>query len=120
MVFSLSAIHVWGNHLRYSQPTLLRRPARSVHMKASSLVSNRSRHLQVPNTGLDEIEPFVQRMASVPRSGLHNPFKNPDRRVRTGGWGTGCSCGAGRRLVRPGLGVFQCFPDLLRRWLNKS
>ncbi len=34
---------------------------------------------QVPNTGMEEIEPFVQRMASVPRSGLHNPFKNPER-----------------------------------------
>ena len=35
--------------------------------------------VQVPNTGMEEIEPFVQRMASVPRSGLHNPFKNPER-----------------------------------------
>ena len=37
--------------------------------------------LQVPDTGMDEIEPYIQRMAAVPRSGLHNPFKNPERRL---------------------------------------
>lgn len=33
----------------------------------------------VPNTSWEEAQPFVERMASVPRSGLHNPMKNPER-----------------------------------------
>jgi len=35
--------------------------------------------LRLPNTLEDEIGPFVQRMKSAPRSGLHNPLKNPER-----------------------------------------
>ena len=64
---------------------------------------------QVPNTGMDEIEPFVQRMASVPRSGLHNPFKNPER----------CHLGMDQYLLVPFLGgwtsiyqLFWCSPGV--------
>jgi len=35
--------------------------------------------LRLPNTSEAEIGPFVERMRSCPRSGLHNPFKQPQR-----------------------------------------
>ena len=27
----------------------------------------------------DEIEPYVQSLRSIPKSGMHNPLKNPER-----------------------------------------
>ena len=33
----------------------------------------------VPNTSVEEISPFVQRMAGCPRTGLHNPLRNVER-----------------------------------------
>ena len=35
--------------------------------------------LKIPDTQIDEIEPFVESLAAVPKSGLHNPFKNKER-----------------------------------------
>jgi 1-pyrroline-5-carboxylate dehydrogenase len=35
--------------------------------------------MQVPNTTIAEAEEFGEFMASCPKSGLHNPLKNPDR-----------------------------------------
>lgn len=35
--------------------------------------------IKLPDTQLDEIEPFVQSLRAVPKSGLHNPLKNPER-----------------------------------------
>lgn len=35
--------------------------------------------IKLPDTQLDEIEPYVQSLLSVPKSGLHNPLKNPER-----------------------------------------
>jgi 1-pyrroline-5-carboxylate dehydrogenase len=35
--------------------------------------------MTVPNTSLNEISPFVQSLNTCPKSGLHNPFKNPER-----------------------------------------
>ena len=35
--------------------------------------------IKLPNTSVDEIEPFVESMRAVPKSGLHNPFKNKER-----------------------------------------
>lgn len=70
--------------------------------------------LKVPNTGMDEIEPFVQRMASVPRSGLHNPFKNPERYVMLGD-----VCGAAaREMFKPEVSDFFC--RLIQRVAPKS
>eukprot|EP00913_Durusdinium_trenchii_P032490 g30418.t1 len=70
--------------------------------------------IEVPNTGLDEIEPFVQRMASVPRSGLHNPFKNPDRYVMLGE-----VCGAAaREMFKPEVSDYFC--RLIQRVAPKS
>ena len=35
--------------------------------------------IKIPDTQMDEIEPFVESLRSVPKSGLHNPFKNKER-----------------------------------------
>lgn len=52
--------------------------------------------LQVPDTQLYEIEPFVASMKAVPKSGMHNPLKDPERSVVPRRWrrasmGHGCS-----------------------------
>ncbi len=35
--------------------------------------------IQVADTQIHEVEPFVNSLRSVPKSGLHNPVKSPDR-----------------------------------------
>jgi 1-pyrroline-5-carboxylate dehydrogenase len=40
--------------------------------------------ISVPDTQMDEIEPFVDSLASVPRTGLHNPYKNKERYLMLG------------------------------------
>ena len=35
--------------------------------------------LSIPNTGLEEINPFITSLGSCPKTGLHNPFKNIER-----------------------------------------
>jgi 1-pyrroline-5-carboxylate dehydrogenase len=35
--------------------------------------------MKVPATTKEEIEPFIDSLKSVPKSGLHNPFKNKER-----------------------------------------
>lgn len=35
--------------------------------------------MQVPQTNSEEIQPFIDSMLAVPKSGLHNPFKNKER-----------------------------------------
>ncbi|GAQ87509.1 delta-1-pyrroline-5-carboxylate dehydrogenase 1 protein [Klebsormidium nitens] len=40
--------------------------------------------LTIPNTQRDECAPFIASLKSVPKSGLHNPFKHPDRYVAYG------------------------------------
>lgn len=42
--------------------------------------------LQVPDTQLYEVEPFVASMRSTPKSGMHNPFKNPERCALADAW----------------------------------
>jgi 1-pyrroline-5-carboxylate dehydrogenase len=40
--------------------------------------------MHVPKTGAKELSTFVDSMASCPKSGLHNPFKNVARYVKLG------------------------------------
>ena len=40
--------------------------------------------VKVPDTSMAEIGPYVERMAGCPRSGLHNPLKNPERYTMLG------------------------------------
>ncbi|KAL1528800.1 hypothetical protein AB1Y20_010125 [Prymnesium parvum] len=45
---------------------------------------NGEEFMLVPNTSAAEIEPFVERMRSCPRHGLHNPLKNVERYTMLG------------------------------------
>jgi len=40
--------------------------------------------IQMPNTQGDEVDDFIQSAAACPKSGLHNPIKNPQRYVLYG------------------------------------
>jgi 1-pyrroline-5-carboxylate dehydrogenase len=40
--------------------------------------------IQMPDTKVDELGPFIESINAVPKSGLHNPFKNVDRYVMYG------------------------------------
>jgi len=37
--------------------------------------------IKMPNTAVDELQPFIDAAASCPKTGLHNPFKNKERCV---------------------------------------
>jgi 1-pyrroline-5-carboxylate dehydrogenase len=37
-----------------------------------------------PDTQIDETEPFIDFLASCPKTGLHNPFKNKERYLMLG------------------------------------
>lgn len=39
---------------------------------------------KVPHTTKSELTPFIQSMQSTPKSGLHNPYKNPERYLMLG------------------------------------
>lgn len=38
----------------------------------------------IPDTQVSELGPFLESMQKVPKSGVHNPLKNPDRYVQYG------------------------------------
>lgn len=38
----------------------------------------------IPDTQIDEIDPFIQSLRKCPKSGMHNPLKNPERYVQYG------------------------------------
>ena len=40
--------------------------------------------ISIPDTQVDEIEPFVQSLLNVPKYGLHNPLHNKERYVMLG------------------------------------
>jgi 1-pyrroline-5-carboxylate dehydrogenase len=40
---------------------------------------NGEKILRMPNTDESELSPFIDRMKSIPKSGLHNPLRNVDR-----------------------------------------
>ena len=35
--------------------------------------------IRIPDTQMDEIQPFVESLKECPKTGLHNPFKNKER-----------------------------------------
>lgn len=47
-------------------------------------VLNSKVEYKVPNTQIDELVPFIDSIKSTPKSGLHNPFKNPERYLQLG------------------------------------
>jgi 1-pyrroline-5-carboxylate dehydrogenase len=40
--------------------------------------------IKMPNTSKSELKPFVEKMKSVPKTGLHNPLRNVERYTRYG------------------------------------
>lgn len=38
----------------------------------------------IPDTSMAETEPFIDSLLSVPKHGLHNPFKNKERYIMLG------------------------------------
>lgn len=45
-----------------------------------------------PDTTVDEIQPFLDSLRKVPKSGVHNPLKNPQRYVEYGEIARRVSC----------------------------
>ena len=40
--------------------------------------------ISIPDTSMQELEPFVESLQAVPKSGVHNPFKNKERYIMLG------------------------------------
>lgn len=70
--------------------------------------------IKVPDTKVEEIGPFVERMRSCPRSGLHNPLKSPERYSMLG---AACAKGA-EEMRKPEVQRF--FARLIQRLTPKS
>jgi len=47
-------------------------------------VLNGKLEYKVPDTQINELTPFINSMRRVPKSGLHNPFKSPERYLMLG------------------------------------
>lgn len=73
-----------------------------------------SEFLRVPSTQISEIGPFVSNLRSCPKSGLHNPLKNPQRYLQ---YGT-LSAKAAATLGHPEVHKF--FMRLIQRVAPKS
>ena len=43
---------------------------------------NGEEFMKIPDPQINEVEPFVQSLRKVPKTGLHNPLKNPERYVQ--------------------------------------
>eukprot|EP00879_Flechtneria_rotunda_P016977 GHRR01017773.1.p1 GENE.GHRR01017773.1~~GHRR01017773.1.p1 ORF type:complete len:544 (+),score=178.14 GHRR01017773.1:415-2046(+) len=70
--------------------------------------------VNLPDTQVSEIGPFVQCLQSCPKSGLHNPYKNPDRYVL---YGSVCAKVA-EEMRKPDVADF--FAKLIQRTSPKS
>jgi 1-pyrroline-5-carboxylate dehydrogenase len=68
----------------------------------------------IPATTAAEVAPFASALAAVPKSGLHNPFKRPDRYVQ---WGA-VTAAAAAALAQPDTHAF--FTRLVQRTSPKS
>jgi 1-pyrroline-5-carboxylate dehydrogenase len=75
---------------------------------------NGDEFMVVPDTTVDEIAPFVERMANAPRTGLHNPIKNPERYNMLGE----VCANMARELHKPEVRDF--FGKLIQRLTPKS
>lgn len=75
---------------------------------------NGQKFIAVPDPSADEIKPFVESLHSCPKSGLHNPLKNPERYVMYGD----ISARAAAALKQPEVSHF--FAKLIQRVSPKS
>lgn len=72
-------------------------------------------YTKIPDTqGQSELQPFINSLKSVPKSGLHNPLKNPERYVL---YGEVCAK-VGEEMRRPD--VLDYFARLVQRTSPKS
>ena len=71
-------------------------------------------YCKVPDTKVDEIGPFVERMANCPRTGLHNPIRNVERYNMLGE----VMAKASRELAKPEVNEY--FAKLIQRLVPKS
>ena len=67
----------------------------------------------MPNTKIDELDPFLANARSCPKTGLHNPLKNPERYVMWGEIMHQC----GHELSKPATLDF--FAKLIQRVMPK-
>ena len=70
--------------------------------------------ISIPNTSMGEIEPFIESLQSVPKHGLHNPFKNKERYLMLGS-----VCRKTAEVLHD-KEVFDFFVDLTMRSVPKS
>ena len=70
--------------------------------------------IRVPDTSASEIDPYVDRMRSAPRTGLHNPIKNPERYNMLGE----VCAKAAQEMSKPEVAHF--FGRLIQRMTPKS
>merc|ERR1719273_1866102 len=70
--------------------------------------------IRSPNPSVDEIQNFVERMKNCPRSGLHNPLKNPERYVHLGN----VNALAAEEMRKPEVEAF--FAKLIQRVAPKT
>jgi hypothetical protein len=70
--------------------------------------------IKVPNTSVDEIGPFVERMANCPRTGLHNPLRDVERYNMLGE----VMARGAQELNKPEVNEF--FAKLIQRLVPKS
>eukprot|EP00958_Prasinococcus_capsulatus_P018042 scaffold2088_cov399-Prasinococcus_capsulatus_cf.AAC.10 len=68
----------------------------------------------MPDTQVEEIEPFVKSLRGCPKSGLHNPFKNPHRYLMYGD----VSARAAEEMSKPHVQDF--FAKCIQRVVPKS
>lgn len=68
----------------------------------------------IPDTQLSEVQPFIDSLRNVSKSGMHNPLKNPDRYVQFGN----ISRKAGAALEEPEIADF--FARLIIKCVPKS
>ncbi len=45
---------------------------------------NGEQFIRMPNTSMSELSPFIDRMRSIPKTGLHNPLQHVDRYLKYG------------------------------------
>eukprot|EP00544_Gedaniella_sp_CCMP2646_P001794 CAMPEP_0202506924 /NCGR_PEP_ID=MMETSP1361-20130828/51446_1 /ASSEMBLY_ACC=CAM_ASM_000849 /TAXON_ID=210615 /ORGANISM="Staurosira complex sp., Strain CCMP2646" /LENGTH=527 /DNA_ID=CAMNT_0049141007 /DNA_START=127 /DNA_END=1710 /DNA_ORIENTATION=+ len=68
----------------------------------------------IPDTQVNELSPFVESLRSVPKTGLHNPLKNPERYLEYGE----ISRKAGNALSHPEIAEF--FTQSIMKCVPKS
>lgn len=66
------------------------------------------------DTSSDELRPFIHSLKSCPKSGLHNPLKNPERYLRLGN----ICAQAASKMKDPEVMLF--FTKLIQRVAPKS